>query len=79
MVTLRLDAKFFLCGERYCFIFVRKSVNFKNLLTSFYIIWSLRPTLWSIDTLFQWIVLTFGPDSWEILLISSKMVSFATF
>ena len=27
---------------------------------------------------FQWIVLTFGPDSGEISLISSKIVSFAT-
>ena len=48
--------------------------------------WSLRQALWSSSTaVFQWIfhvfhhiVLTFDYDSGEILLISSKLVTFAT-
>ena len=33
----------------------------------------------SCTLVFQYIVLMFGPDSWEILLIFSKVMSFATF
>ena len=49
------------------------------LLTSFLEFKTDLMRLWSSDiALFQWIVLTFGSDSGEILLISSKLITFTT-
>ena len=54
MVTLHLDTKFLLCGER-CFIFDGKIVKIKDLWCYRRHSWSSRQTSWSnITAVFQW-------------------------
>ena len=87
MVTLCLDTKFLLYGERYYVIFDGKIVKIRDLWCSQCYSWSLRLTPWSSDTaVFQWMfhifchfVLNFDYDSGEISLLSSTLVTFATF
>ena len=76
MVTLHLDTKFLLSGERYYFTFDGKIMKTKDLWCCQCHFGILRPTLWSIDILFQWIVLIFDSAIREISPISSSLVTF---